>query len=49
MECILRWLDEVDCGYFGLRMVWSRYQARFLTVLLVTAIVLSWLFGLSLR
>ena len=36
MECILRWLDEVDSGYFGLRMIWSRYQRRFLIAMLMT-------------
>ena len=49
MECILRWLDEVDSGYFGLRMVWSRYQRRFLTITLVLAIVLVLLLGLPPR
>ncbi|MDJ0927053.1 MAG: hypothetical protein QNJ73_05305 [Gammaproteobacteria bacterium] len=49
MECILRWLDEVDSGYFGLRMVWSRYQRRFLTIMLAIALALATLFVLPLR
>ena len=46
MECILRWLDEVDSGYFSLRMIWSRYQRRFLSIMLLTVLVLAALFGL---
>ena len=46
MECILRWLDEVDSGYFSLRMIWSRYQRRFLSITALTALVVAALLAL---
>jgi hypothetical protein len=28
MECVLRWLDELDCSVFAAALVWQGHRAR---------------------
>lgn len=46
MECILRWLDDLDAGVFAMRMLCRRHRLLRLGAVAGLLILLCWSFGL---